>query len=110
MGDKKPLEVNPALRQEIFNALGTFYGASKIATNNPGLGERYRRGIEIDCGSEFTVTFAKLKKLSVIFGTDKIDVNSYTHHGGYCETCEYEETRVTLQIYEPTKNIPEGLW
>ena len=103
--------LSPELKQAIYEAIGVNVGWATKLTTSPQLGDRYRRGFEIDCGTDFTVTFDKLKRLSEVFGTEKIDINNYVYSGGYCETCAYEEARVSLQIYEPTKNIPmEGLW
>lgn len=62
---------------------------------------------EVDFGSNFTVTFSILKKLSDFFGTEKIDVNNYTESGGGCESCYYESAAIKIQVYEATKNLPK---
>ena len=53
-----------------------------------------------------TLQFAKLKKLSEIFGTEKIDVDDFGHGG--CETCDYgSEYGHEITLINPTKNVNE---
>lgn len=104
------IEFSEETKKALLDAIGFCPSAKKIVTGTIGLGGRYRNGIELECGANFTVTFDRLKKVSAIFGTDKIDVNNYVYQGGYCETCSYEEAQISLQIYEPTKGVPEGFW
>ena len=53
-----------------------------------------------------TLSFGKLKKLSDLFGTDKIDVDNYGEKG--CETCDYGSSYGhTIQVSDLTKNVPE---
>lgn len=50
-------------------------------------------------------SFSTLKKLSELFGTDKIDVNNWSLGG--CETCDFGSSyKVEFEIYGATKNIP----
>lgn len=87
-------EFVPAIKQQLLDIFGFNVSATKISG-----------GVEIDAGSSCTVTFTMLTKLSKIFGTMKIDVNSQIISGGYCETCSYEETVVRIQIFEPTHDL-----
>jgi hypothetical protein len=88
------IEFVPAIKQQLFDVFGFHVTATKITG-----------GVEVDAGSSCTVSFAMLTKLSEIFGTMKIDVNSQIISGGYCETCSYEETVVRIQIFEPTHDL-----
>lgn len=50
--------------------------------------------------SYVTCNFSHLKRLSELFGTEKIDVDDWSVSG--CETCDYGSSYVrTFQIYEP---------
>lgn len=86
------VDLVPCVREDLKDIFGFYVGVSKI-----------KGGVELDCGSNCTVTFQKLLRLSKIFGTEKIDVNNELIRGGYCETCSYEETQVTIQILKDTK-------
>ena len=92
---------------ETKKALKELFGKEVLATRieRSGLGERIC-DVELNCGNSTTITFAMLKKLSEIFGTDKIDVNNEIYRGGGCETCAYEEIEAKIQIYEPSRNVP----
>lgn len=81
------IEMVPSITAEIYDIFGTYVTVSKI-----------KGGIELDCGSSCTITLSKLQRVAAVFETDKIDVNNEMIQGGYCETCSYEETRITLQI------------
>jgi hypothetical protein len=67
-------------------------------------------GFEFEYGKEYShpeISFAKLKALSEIFGTDAIDVDNYCTSTG-CDTCGYGSNYGhTIQIYNPTKNVEE---
>lgn len=75
--------------------------------------EATERGFRISMGAMYEspcgsggLTFAKLKEISELFGTDKIDVDDYAISG--CETCDYgSDYGHTIDIYEPTRNIEE---
>lgn len=88
MGDH--IEFVPAIKESLKDIFGHYVTASKI-----------KGGVELDAGSSCTVTYVMLMKLSEVFDTTQIDVNNQIVRGGYCETCEYEETQVTIQIFEP---------
>lgn len=70
---------------------------------------KLENGIEIDYHQMYgapSLSFAMLKKLSDLFGTDKIDVDNYGRGG--CETCDYGSAYGhTIQVLEPTKNVPQ---
>lgn len=65
-------------------------------------------GIEIDFHQMYgapNISFGMLKKLSDLFGTEKIDVDNYSRGG--CETCDWGSAYGhTIQVLEPTKNVP----
>lgn len=52
------------------------------------------------------LSFAKLVKLSELFGTQKIDVDDYAVAG--CESCDFgSDYGHSIQIYEPTLMLIE---
>lgn len=87
------VELVPCVKADLFDIFGFYVTAKKI-----------KDGIELDCGESCTMTFMRLKRLSEIFNTDRIDVNSEIISGGYCETCSYESTSIRVQILKP---LPE---
>lgn len=65
-----------------------------------------RKGFQIEVGSNTPVSFKQLLEIGRLFGTDAIDVNGELEHGGGCETCDYTNANLCIQIYEATINIP----
>ena len=84
------VELVPSIKANLLDIFGFYVTAKKI-----------KDGIELDCGESCTMTFVRLKRLSEIFSTDRIDVNSELIRGGYCETCSYESTSIRVQILKP---------
>lgn len=81
-----------------------------LRSSNDAWNTKYKgQYIEIEYGAMYErpqLDFAKLVRLSEIFGTQKIDVDDYSNYG--CESCDYgSDYGHTIQIYEPTKNIQE---
>lgn len=68
-----------------------------------------KEAFEIEWGDMYErpeLSFASLKRLSEIFGTEEIDVDQYSNGG--CESCDYgSDYGHTIQIYNPTKNVGE---
>ena len=68
-----------------------------------------KEAFEIEWGKMYNapeLSFAALKRLSEIFGTEEIDVDDYANSG--CDTCGYgSDYGHTIQIYNATKNVGE---
>lgn len=71
--------------------------------------EKIDDGFEISISAMYeapTISFETLKKISGLFGTDKIDMDNFGHGG--CETCDYgSDYGHTIQIYNPILNIAQ---
>ena len=76
----------------------------KPTINASNIERRGEVGIEIAVRQMYDpveINFDKLKKLSDIFGTDKIDVDDYA--AGGCETCDYGSSYGhDIQVIAPT--------
>jgi hypothetical protein len=96
-----PLQYDKPLKLELRALLGDgeYIKVEKHKTNS----------FEIKYGRMYNspgINFATLKKLSDMFGTDKIDVDNYSSGG--CDTCDWgSDYGHTIQIYEPTKRVEE---
>lgn len=64
-------------------------------------------GYEIEVGQMYEyvgLNFAKLMKLSELFGTQEIDVDNYAQEG--CESCDWGSSYThTIQVLHPTKSL-----
>lgn len=74
---------------------------------------KHGTGIEIDTWSMYSapsINFAMMKKLAEFFGTEKLDIDNMTINSKGCETCDHgSQYGHTIQILEPTKNVPQTL-
>jgi hypothetical protein len=91
----KKVNASARTKEDVETAVRCVYGDNACITF-----KRMAGCWEVKLEDTDTVQYAKLLQLGQLLETDNIDVNSWKEDRGYCETCSYTATGISLQIYD----------
>ena len=83
-----------------------FSGSVREVTEAKNFKGEAINGFDAEMCEGAPVNFDTLSKVAEAFGTKDINFSDETRTGGYCETCEYSYTIVTIRVRGLTKELP----